>query len=413
MAASPLPYIRALDGVRGGAVLLVVFSHWPLGHWQVPLGWVGVPVFFVLSGFLITRLLVADREQAVGPYLRRFYWRRTLRIFPLYYVYLFSVGGALLVAMRLLPTAPAWLATNARAARTDALLLLTYLYNWQDLLHWFDSRPDSQAARAFNHLWSLSVEEQFYLTYPLIVWALPTARLRRVLLALVLIGPLLRWGLGEVLRELPARPGVWAFFANRATPFYLDALAVGGLLALGVGAQLRRPGRWLLGVSTATLAWNLVVVAANHIALGRGWPSWRWLGYEHPLQLYQWAAHAPPAGRWPWALLPTLVNVQAAFLLLWAIRGGPTVARWLEGRPIRYVGRISYGLYIWHMPLTLLVLHGPAYDWLKTGWLPETLGLMTYLLVVGGVATGSYYGFEKLFLRLKEAKTPSTASNGP
>ena len=400
--SSPLPYVRAFDGLRAGAVLLVVFSHWPLAHWQVPLGWVGVPLFFVLSGFLITRLLVADRARPLGAFLRRFYWRRTLRIFPLYYGYLFVAGGGVLLAAAILTHDPPWLTNWARAVRTDGPWLLTYLYNWQDLIHWLDGQPDSQSVRAFNHLWSLSVEEQFYLTFPLLVWWLPPARLRTVLLVLVLTGPLLRAGVGEALRGVPAAPAVWAFFVNRATPFYLDALALGGLLALGAGARLRQPGRWLLGASVAVAGWNLAVMAVNHYALGRDWPSWRWLGYEHPLLLYVWSAKAPLLARLPGALLPTLLNLQAALLLLWAARGGPTVQRWLEKAPLRYVGRISYGVYVWHMPLTLLVQHGPAYEWLKTGWLPETLGLLLFLAVVGGVATVSYYGLERPFLRLKE-----------
>ncbi len=409
---APLPYIRAYDGIRAGAVLLVMFSHWPHGHWQIPLGWVGVQVFFVLSGLLITRLLVADRGRPLGGFLRRFYWRRTLRIAPLYYGYLLLVGGTLL-ALAAGTRAPPEVLRNAAAVRTDGAWLLTYLYNWQDLIHWFDGEPNSQNSRYFNHLWSLSVEEQFYLVFPVVVWAVPRRRLRAVLLALVLGTPLLRAGLGEVLRAVPAPPATWAFFLNRATPFHLDALALGGLLALGTGAGLRHPGRWLLATLAGGAVWNGAVTVGLHALAGRDWPSWRWLGYEHPLLLYKSMAHAPYWLRPAWAVLPTLVSAQAALLLVWAARPGSAAGRYLRLAPARYVGRISYGLYVWHMPLTLVALHRPVYAWLQGGWLAETAGLLAFLAATLVVASASYYGFERWFLRLKDQRVPPPAAPAP
>lgn len=411
MPAPALPYVRSLDAVRAGAVLVVMLSHWPHGHWQLAAGWVGVQVFFVLSGFLITRLLLADRTRPLGPFLRRFYWRRTLRIFPLYYGYLLLAGGGLLALAATGAHLSGWLAEGARAARTDGPWLLTYLYNWQDLVHWLDGLPDSHRSRFFNHLWSLSVEEQFYLAYPLLVWWLRPARLRRLLVALVVAGPLVRLGVGEWLRSVPAAPNAWAFFLHRATVFYLDALALGGLLALGVGNGIGRPGRWLAAALAAGAVWNFGWQWGWHEALGRAWPTWRWLGYEHPLEQYVAAARAPSWLRLPWAVLPSVVAAQAALLILWAVRVDTAAPRWLTDGPAAWLGRISYGLYVWHMPLSLLALWEPAYGWLKSGWLSETVGLSTYLLASVGAAAGSYHGFEKIFLRMKDAKKPSARNN--
>ncbi|MBC7448007.1 MAG: acyltransferase, partial [Hymenobacteraceae bacterium] len=288
MTSPALPYIRTYDGIRAGAVGLVMLSHWPFGHWQLPLGWVGVQVFFVLSGLLITRLLVADRDRPLGGFLRRFYWRRTLRIFPLYFFYLLLIGGGVLLAARW----PELAAVRTVSAgnlfiRADGGWLATYLYNWQDVSHWFMSSATTPAIRLFDHLWSLSVEEQFYLVFPLIVWAVPPAQLRWLLWSLVLGAPLVRSVVGELVRAIPAPPQAWPFFLTRATIFYLDALAIGGLLALGLGQGLAHPGRWLVGALLVGAGLNILGQAAAIVELGHPWPSWRWLGYEHPLRLHR------------------------------------------------------------------------------------------------------------------------------
>jgi peptidoglycan/LPS O-acetylase OafA/YrhL len=402
MPTLSLTYIRPFDGIRAGAVLLVMLSHWPAPYGQWPVGWVGVQVFFVLSGFLITRLLEADRARPLAAFLRRFYWRRTLRIFPLYYFYLLLLGGGLLaLATTTAGAASGGVLKHAATVRTDGPWLLTYLYNWQELIHWVDGRTGSEESRLWGHLWSLSVEEQFYLAFPLVVWTLPPAQLRRLLLLIVVGSPIGRVMAGEMLRHVPASPTTWAHFLSRATLFHLDSLALGGLLALGAGQALRSPGRWLMSALLVGAAWNLAVAAGLHTFTGHPWPSWKWLGYEHPSQLYQATQTAPLCLGVAWALLPSLVNTQAALLLLWAMR--PTSAtHWLSGRLVRYLGRISYGLYVWHMPLTLLALTKPAQKWLLASWQKELCGLLCFVIASVALASLSYYGFERRFLRLKE-----------
>src|SRR3979409_474403 len=165
-----LQHIKALDGVRGIAILLVILFH--CGY--LGCGWVGVQLFFVLSGFLITSILLKDRGASLSAYLKRFYWRRSLRSFPLYYLYLLVILGAYL----LLKIPPAF--------ANQWPYLFTYTYNVRHIL------PNYDGSQLLIHLWSLSVEEQFYLIWPLLVFVFAARRFKTLLIGIVVAVPLLR-----------------------------------------------------------------------------------------------------------------------------------------------------------------------------------------------------------------------------
>lgn len=397
VGSSSLPYVPAFDGVRALAVGLVVLMHWPLHRLVLPCGWAGVNLFFVLSGLLITRILVDargpdGRRRPLGAYLRRFYLRRTLRIFPLYYFYLaLTLGGAAVLG---------WLTPEATRS---APLLLAYLQNWRELLlpgglHQPDTDPLQH--HLFGHLWSLAVEEQYYLLFPLLVWLLPGTWLRPVLAAIVLLVPPGRALLGELLRPLELDPGRLSALLVTITPAHLDALALGGLLALGVGQTLRHPGRWLVGAFGGALLWNLAHWWLLRRAGSTELPPLTSFGFDHPLKQFR---YAPPAEAWlrvRWALTFPLVNGLSALLLLWA-RAGTSLARQLVGgRLVRYVGRISYGVYIWHFALAGLAGLPAVQSWASSPT-REVAALGGYLILVLTVATASYFGFERWFLRWK------------
>src|SRR5262249_7626528 len=138
-------------------------------------GWIGVQLFFVLSGFLITSILIEAREKfALGGYLKQFYIKRILRIFPIYYLYLAALA-CLFFALRTPASLPA-----------DLPYLLTYVYNYR--------RATEQVTKSmmYVHLWSLSIEEQFYLFWPFVVFFLSKKWLAKLCAALILIIPLAR-----------------------------------------------------------------------------------------------------------------------------------------------------------------------------------------------------------------------------
>ena len=158
-----------LDGLRGIAIALVVLFHFGL----FPPGWVGVQLFFVLSGYLISDILLTEKGKPFPAYLSRFYWRRSLRIFPLYFFYLII-------------TSALFAATNEpKSFEIDWPFLVTYTTN-------FGRLRVSDVGPAFSHLWSLAVEEQFYLLWPLAVYFCSLASLRRIILATIVLSPVVR-----------------------------------------------------------------------------------------------------------------------------------------------------------------------------------------------------------------------------
>ncbi|HYC01981.1 MAG TPA: acyltransferase [Azospirillaceae bacterium] len=304
-------YRPQLDGLRAVAVSLVLVHHfWPDLHpvvWHA--GHLGVRLFFVLSGFLITAQLLAARTGAAntGPILRRFYWRRAWRLLPAYYACLFVM-----------------LALDAEGIRGSAGWHLAHLSN----IHFaWNATWDPWVA---NHFWSLAVEEQFYLLWPAILLALPVRALPAACLAGLAIGPLFRllgaflgWNDMAMLGLLPAS---------------LDALAAGCLLAV-VGPSL--PGRGAGPAGFALLLFSLALPFS-----GEGGP-----------------------------LAAALPDLLALPFLVWLVARADRGFGGVAGRLLQHpwpvgLGRISYGVYLWHP----LLLWGAGQLGERTGWWEQATG---------------------------------------
>ncbi|MED5609417.1 MULTISPECIES: acyltransferase [unclassified Pseudomonas] len=348
---APRPaHMPGLDGLRGCAVLTVmVFHAWPAA---LTGGMIGVDLFFVLSGFLISLLLVEEYRDSGGISLRRFYLRRCLRLLPAFSLLLLVFLGYCL-----------WNFDGKVLERylQSVALAASYTSNWARA---FSLNP----VEGLGHTWSLAMEEQFYLFWPLLLLGLLRylggAR-RLVLVALGLA--LASWG----WRVLLAWQGAEADRLYNGLDTRLDALMVGCALGLaesfGLLQALRRPwaGR-LLGV--------LAVVAVLYLA-GVASRAHYWVD----MRLYYWML----AG----------VELSAACLVLNVLcnRGG-WVERLLSLPGLTWLGRISYGLYLWHFPIYVFMRDGGASPWTILG--PGSL--LTLLL-----ASLSFYLLERPFLRLK------------
>jgi peptidoglycan/LPS O-acetylase OafA/YrhL len=309
--------ISELDGLRGIAILLVLVFHFtphtgPLRYMAhvFQLGWTGVDLFFVLSGYLITGILV----DTVGhhAYYRNFIVRRCLRIFPAYYVSL-----VICCILTYYPFAPRW----GEFLRAGGWWYVTYLGNVKVFL---DAAWPGLAI--LTPLWSLQVEEQFYLTFPLLVWALKRKTLAKVLAASVLLALGLRIALSLAMPKN-------MFGVYTLMPCRMDPLAMGGLIAI---AQRERPewlkGRWVGWMSLAAAATFAAVIL--FYSNSDPWPfGMRTIGYT--------ALDLMFAG-----ILIMLMNWRQPFLL-WVCR-----VRWLV-----WVGTISYGLYLLHVPGELIGRH--------------------------------------------------------
>ena len=327
--------IAPLDGLRGLAVLAVILYHATLfepGTGPVErallgaarLGWAGVDLFFVLSGFLITRILVQSR--GTENYFRVFYARRFLRIFPLYYV-------ALLLLVLLF-----------RVSAGESAWYWLYASNVKMTIAGWPSAP-------LSHFWSLAVEEQYYLVWPLAVSLLPRRALAGLCAGLLLLVPAARVA-GYVL-------GVPDIGLYVLTPFRLDALAAGSLLALVVPG-LPEPRRYvphaLATLSVAALASGLVLGIAGDAFWGT--PPMLTLGFT------------------------SLAVVFAALVFLAiALPREALLPRLLGWRPLRAAGKVSYAMYVFHWPVTFALREA---GFRPTTIAPGAAGWAAYLAVLLG-----------------------------
>ncbi|MDB4907226.1 MAG: oatA 2 [Gemmatimonadetes bacterium] len=326
-------------------------------------GWAGVDLFFVLSGFLITGILVDAR--ADPHYFRNFYVRRALRIFPLYYT---ALALRFWILPTLLPTQPALAFTRQQAAWA-----LTYLNNVANVVP-RGSTLDVQ------HFWSLAIEEQFYLAWPAVVLACSSERLRKVVVGLALVGVLSR-----VASELAFPGNLMAYFL---TPMRVDALAMGAWIALeqrrtGGLARIRSHARTILfGCALA------LVIAAI--------PSRGRLLFDYPLVL----------------TLGTLAfDVTAAMVVVIVLESGvnSSVVRWLDSSVPRKIGKHSYALYVIHWPLYLVAraqVHTERVPSIFGSRLPIQLAFDLGMLgATMLLALVSWHLIEQPFIRMKDRFT--------
>lgn len=315
-----LGHVPALDGLRAVAILAVMLMHFTLLQppliepsrfpdgiiWAFGLsGWIGVDLFFVLSGFLITGILL-DTKGGDG-YFRNFYMRRVLRIFPLYY-------GSLLLLFVVIPNvAPAVVHDLARLSH-EQLWLWTYVSNWAVALKGsWDATPPLT-----GHYWSLAVEEQFYLMWPLLVYFTHPRRLLRVAIGI--------WIIALVLRTLLITSGVSAVSVFVLTPTRMDGLAAGAVIAL---LARQNPGLTAYRRAARAVFWGGIAGLGLIVA---------WTGAIRQYDpLTQTVGFALLASTFAAALVGVLTGPD-----------GSRVNALLSHPWARHIGMRSYALYVFH-----------------------------------------------------------------
>lgn len=308
----------ALDGLRALAVTAVLLYHARFEFARG--GFLGVSTFFTLSGFLITSLLLREWARHGAVDMRRFWTRRFRRLLPASWL---TIG--LVLAMG---TAGIWSTDQLRSLRGDVPWALVELVNWHFIAQDRTYGAAFEAPSPLEHYWSLAIEQQFYLVFPLVVAALLAAGARRargrrtlrplvVVLVITVIASAAAAGL--VARSSTST----AYFA---TPTRLAELLIGALLAVVLLQGLRLPGR----------ARNLAV-AAGLAGLAGSLVLWTTAGVPD-----QWL--------YPWGLLASAVCTAA--LVTGAVQGGPLTAAF-SWAPVVFIGRISYGIYLLHWPVFL------------------------------------------------------------
>jgi len=337
-APASRPYFPQLDGVRAIAALMVMGFHFcqakGIGGIAI-LGQTGVDLFFVLSGFLITTILLMAAPRDWHE-IRTFYVRRTLRIFPLYYAYL--IGASLL---------------------GPAVSGCFWVYLQNIFI--------ASGARVIgpNHFWSLAVEEQFYLAWPFLVLFLPRRWLAGTLWTLVISAFFSRF--------LLLRMGLAPFYFTTSR---MDGLAAGALLAVYYQ-------RGVLPV------WRGRLLAMAGVFALLMWLQW-------------WKFHEQGN---PWVQITKLslgTGFYAAAVGYAVVCGLGSCQRLLSLPPMRFAGRISYGLYVFHPAVFAFVLARTP------GW-RTPVQLVLCLAAVLAVSLLSWYGMESPFLRLKDKLAPERA----
>ena len=348
--------IAALDGIRGVAVGLVVWLH--LRPEQMPGGWVGMSVFFPLSGFLMTRLILNERERTRGTFILRGFWlRRARRLLPAHYVMLAVVAVLLVVA-------GTW-GANDRGAVLSSLL---YVNNWWQLGNQVDYWSQFTGTLSpFQHLWSLAVEEQFYVLWPVIA-LLVMRTSHRPLRALVQVACALA-GLGVVYGLVITRAG-W----GTTTDVYFNTGVRGAELLAGSALAVLMTARPTIWTSDRARRALDITGAACMVAI-------IYLAFELNESGPRFIADGG-----------MFVTGLGATLLIAAAIRGDAVERLLSLTPLRWLGTRCYSLYLWHWPIIAMVTRQSS--GLNGWWLTTAqLALMSAATVL------SYWLVEQPFRR--------------
>lgn len=348
-------HIKQLDAVRGWAILLVLVFHFYRQYFSLfNIGWTGVDLFFVLSGFLITGILY-DAKQQPG-YFRNFYIKRVLRIFPIYFLVLSILFYLVpLISTTATPDLPYYLNHQA--------WFWTYLQNW---LYSIKGYPND---RIFMFTWSLCIEEQFYLFWPLIIYKASAKNIVRIAVFFIIMA--------NVLRLLHFN-GIDENYIYVNTFSRIDALSVGALIAI-----LVRTNKALL----EKLATPVLIVSLLFLLLN--------IGYQKSLYFMNLYYSF------------SFIAFISGTLLVWSLASNMphTLKFMVNNKALFFLGKYSYGIYLYHVPLYLLV----------TPWLisqlqnymvintPVILVLRTVVMLFSiAVAVLSFKYIETPFLNLKK-----------
>jgi peptidoglycan/LPS O-acetylase OafA/YrhL len=353
-------HFAALDGLRGFAILLVFLYHCvTYGEWREPFtfGWCGIELFFVLSGFLITGLILDAREEPHG--LRNFYVRRALRILPLYY----TVLALLYVSLAL---SGEFLGSKAVSGQ---------VFFWAHLQNLFVAYAGWPKPLTFSHFWSLGIEVQFYLLWPLVLRRASTRTALMACGAFALLSFALR-------NALP----VTFPFSYTATFTHLEGVMAGSALALGLREHRARVGQ-LAPLACAVGGAGLAVL----------WLTRGGLHVADPLVMrYSYALFALFCG-----------GVLAA--LLDRGRAGRWTRAFFERAPLRFLGRYSYGIFLIHWIVHLKLeqrLMESWSAWVGNAGAAAALAFLSQVVVTLVLSVASFHVIEEPFLRLKNVFAP-------
>lgn len=348
-----MKYIPGLNGIRAIAALIVVVFHWTLPvldqsiflRYILPNGNFGVNIFFVLSGFLITAILLIEKEKAIAQssgykkIFKHFYIRRVLRIFPVYYV-------ALVILYY----------SGLPEFKGNFIYYLSYTENFHV---WITQYWDS-----FCHTWSLAVEEQFYLIWPVVILYTRKSRIVPVLIAFIIAGPTF-----SLLQSLVLKNNFYVLM-----PSCFDAFGIGALLAFCyINRQLDLLKKWI----KILLPFSIL--------------------------LYIYWKLAPTGGHFQY-FKRFFDSIIGCGLILFCLSNSYTSFRnkILENTVMKQLGIVSYGIYLLHYPIPYFYGNAKQYFHISFGSYNWAMDYLLMFIILFTLAFASYYLFEKPILSLKK-----------
>ena len=368
---------KGLTSFRALAFFLIFFFHssfFGSGQLGFKGGYLGIQAFFVLSGFLLTPILLNMKSKLnAGDFFIHFYGRRALRIFPLYYSYLIIVAAISACVV----------SQNTNIVQADRFLeqlpwTMTYTYDF------FHASSYFKHTVLATHFWSLAVEEQFYLIWPFAIFLISANHLKKFLMLVILTGPLIRFLLGIVANANILPVLSQTDLVIYVLPFsHFDAFAIGGYFAL-------------YGKSRNALFVGFTVLIVLTLGMVTSWLSTG----QAILSQFGYAPLMKDSYKFIWGY--SIFNLMFANMLV-QIRNGTFMTMFLENPLLVYLGTISYGLYVFHLPILWLV-----YSNMNT--LPEIVRVFSSLLITIMISAASYEFMEKRFINIKDlyfAKVPA------
>ncbi len=358
-------HVPALDGIRGVAVMLVFISHlhmilspeltfrevtpWKFINRTFEAGFLGVDIFFVLSGFLITSLLLKERSSNQSGMVSRFYKRRALRLLPALYALL--IVDFFVSRWENFPRDIQW--------RTTWHALL-YLNNWNIVWNFGATQDD------LGHLWSLGIEEQFYIVWPIVMITIAALKIPpKIAISLTAIfAVFVTWHRLDLWNN-----GVSWLFLYVRTDARVDSLLIGATFAY-VYRHYRVPPKILNLLATSSFI-GFIYIKYRFGSLPL-----------HPF-LFQGGF--------------TVIAVLAGTIILAAAEGAWFANRVLISRPLTVIGKVSYGLYLWHLPVFFVLGRH-----VTSG--PKPLRILIGIVIASAVTSLSWYFVEKPFLNIKNRK---------
>jgi peptidoglycan/LPS O-acetylase OafA/YrhL len=440
-------YISSLDGYRAFGTMVVVMHHVPFIFLRTPFayGWWVLQSFFVISGFLLTMLLLKEKEKGYpfGKYLKEFYLKRFYRIFPLYWAFLAVLALIVLIfGVTKIPLISGFL----QEYKDNWWLFWSYTYNYKEIANFIKNvKPDFNPF--LSHLWSLSVEEQFYLILPFLVFFLKKENLKKVVIGIIVLSPLARLASYLYLNHLAYTPEYSAYFSNddfmkdswisviilRATWCQLDCLAFGMALALWDFKWIKSAKKWfwwsflvfliivtLNGIYTATH-----VETAHILKMAEINPLLRKAMEIFPMWFLKFytsvSEHLVLIQNYHFVYIYTIVNFLSFLIVMSCIRDQPFL-NFMRNDKMVYSGKITYGAYLFHYPLLMMIIlftipimvkvnkwsfkaismfSGDYIGLIGSQLTAEIFTLMIYLPALWFISKWSFEYFEMYFIKLK------------